>query len=135
MLPSGLPEDIDADEDLARFLVQSSQFNSTSVKPSAFLPNPKDRETSVSRHGREPLERLWQLGGEAAGNRPLYGAAFVKAADVRAAQLDVAPDEPPARHAVIRGWPWDESDPVEQKAQLKEVALYLASAAGSPLLR
>jgi hypothetical protein len=46
MLPSGLPEQIQDEEDLARFLVQSSQFTTTSVKPSAFLPNPKDRETS-----------------------------------------------------------------------------------------
>ena len=67
MLPSGLPEHIDDDEDLARFLVQSNQFNSTSVKPSAFLPNRQDLETSVSRHGREPLARLWELGLAAAG--------------------------------------------------------------------
>jgi hypothetical protein len=135
MLPSGLPEDIENDEDLARFLVQRNQFNATSVKPSAFLPNPKDRETSVSRHGREPLDRLWSLGLRAAGTRRLYGAALVKAADVRAAQLDVAPAEPPDCHAVIRGWPWSESDPVEQKARQKERALFLASVAGSPVLR
>jgi hypothetical protein len=135
MLPSGLPEDVGDDEDLARFLVQSNQFNATSVKPSAFLPNPRDRETSVSRHGREPLDRLWPLGLPAAGNRPLYGAAFVKAADVRAAQLGVSAAEPPDRHAVIGGWPWYESDPAEQKARQKERALILASLAGPPLLR
>lgn len=135
MLPSGLPEQIDDDEDLARFLVQSNQFNATSVKPSAFLPNPKDHETSVSRHGPEPADRLWALGRPAAGNRPLYGVAFVKASDVRAARLEVAPSEPPDRHAVIRGWPWHESDPVEQKAQQKERALHLASVAGPPVFR
>jgi hypothetical protein len=62
MLPSGLLEEIDDDEDLARFLVQSSHFSTTSVKPSAFLPSPKDGETSVSRHGREtyvPPDRLF----------------------------------------------------------------------------
>lgn len=45
MLPSGLPEQIDDDEDLARFLVQGNQFNATSVKPSAFLPSPR-----IARH-------------------------------------------------------------------------------------
>lgn len=135
MLPSGLPDEIDDDEDLARFLVQSSHFSATSVKPSAFLPSPKDRETSVSRHGKEPLDRLWELGLQAAGGRALRGAAVVKAASVRAAQLEVSPDEPPDRHAVIRGWPWHESDPDLQKAQQKERALILASAAGNPIIR
>jgi hypothetical protein len=135
MLPSGLPEHVEDGEDLARFLVQSNQFSATAVKPSAFLPNPKDRETSVSRHGRQPLERLWELGLPAAGERPLRGAAFVKAADVRAAGLDVVADEPPDRHAVIRGWPWNVADPELQKGQQKERALVLASVAGPPLLR
>ena len=31
------------------------------------LPSPKDRETSVSRHGSEPLESLWAIGLEAGG--------------------------------------------------------------------
>jgi hypothetical protein len=135
MLPSGLPEDVADDEDLARFLVQSKQFNSHSVKPSAFLPNPKDHETSVSRHGRQPQERLWELGLLAAGERPLRGAAFVTAADVRSAGLEVASAEPPDRHAVIRGWAWNASDRELEKAQQKERALVLASRAGPPLLR
>src|SRR6478735_5917094 len=122
MLPSGLPDQVDDDENLARFLVQGSQFSAIAVKPSAFLPNPKDRETSVSRHAREPLDQLWALGVAAAAGRTLYGAAFVKAADARAVELVVAADEPPARHAVIRGWPWLTADPDLQKAQQKERA-------------
>ena len=53
-LASGLSDSISDDEDLARFLTQSSQFTTTLVKPAAFLPNPKDHQTSVSRHGPEP---------------------------------------------------------------------------------
>jgi hypothetical protein len=135
MLPSGLPEHVADEEYLARFLVQKNQFTASSVKPSAFLPSPRDRETSVSRHGREPIEQLWELGTAAAVGRPLYGAAIVKTVRVRAAQLDVLSDEPPDRHAVIRGWPWLESAPDLQKAQQKERALSLASAAGPPVLR
>ena len=41
MLPSGLPEHVDDEEEVARFLTQSSQFNATMVKPAALLPNPK----------------------------------------------------------------------------------------------
>jgi hypothetical protein len=135
LLPSGLPDQVADDEDLARFLVQSSQFNDNLVKPAAFLPNPKDRETSVSRHGTEPKQRLWEIGLTAAGARSLYGAAIVKAQAVRNAGLDVFPDEPPPRHAVIRRWPWLEDDRDLQKAKQKERAILLASAAGKPFLR
>jgi len=133
-LPSGLPEEIADDEDLARFLTSSRQFNSTIVSPAAFLPSPKSQETSVSRHGSEPSKRLWKIGTEAAGERSLHGAAIFKARDVRAAKLEVFADEPPPRHAAIRQWPFLENDPDEQKAQQKEQALMLASAAGKPFL-
>jgi hypothetical protein len=129
MLPSGLPEVIADGEDLARFLTQSSHFTSKMPKPSAFLPSPSDHETSVSRHGAAPLESLWALGLEAAGSRHLHGAAVFKARTVRDAQLEVAADEPPPRHAVIRNWPWIEEDPELQKAAQKEKALLIASQA------
>lgn len=128
-LPSGLPDLVADEEDLARFLTQSNQFSALMAKPAAFLPSPKDRETSVSRHGSEPLESLWEIGLDAAGSRNLYGAAIFKARSVRAAQLEVAADEPPPRHAAIRGWPWNEIDPELQKAKQKEMAAVIASGA------
>jgi hypothetical protein len=134
MLPSGLPDHVDDEEELARFLYQSNQFTTTIVKPAALLPNPKDRETSVSRHGREPREKLWEIGLAAAGTRNLHGAAVFKARDVRAAQLEVSADEPPPRHAVIKHWPWIDNDPELQKAKQKEQALLIVSASGPPLL-
>lgn len=133
-LLSGLSEKIANDEDLARFLTQSSHFNALIVKPSAFMPSTKSRETSVSRHGHEPIERLWKIGREAAVERNLYGAAIFKAGAVRNAGLEVFAAEPPERHAAIRKWPWVEDDPDEQRAQQKELALILASAAGAPFL-
>lgn len=129
MLPSGLSDCITDDEDLARFLTQSSHFNASMAKPAAFLPNPRDRETSVSRHGSEPRDRLWTIGLEASGERNLHGAAIFEALVVREAELDVSADEPPPRHAVIKGWPWNESDPELQKARQKELALQIASRA------
>ena len=134
LLSSGLPDRIGDDEDLARFLTQRGHFTKQRVDPSAFLPSKKDRETSVSRHGREPLDSLRALGLDAAGGRTLYGAAIFKARDVGVASLQIVPDEPPPRHAVIRGWPWIDGDPEEQKARQKALALVLTSAAGEPLL-
>jgi hypothetical protein len=125
MLPSGLPELVGDDERLARFLTSSGHFNSQMVKPVAFLPS-SDRETSVFRHEGEPNAALWAIGDEHLRD-PFRGAAIVRAQDVRAASLEVTADEPPARHAVIRGWPYD--DPVLQKAQQRERALLLASKA------
>ena len=135
-LPSGLPEHIDDKEDIARFLTSSSQFNSIIVKPSAFLPSPNHRETSVSRHGRNPERNLWKIGKQvvAISGRTLYGAAILRAADIRSADLDVLADEPPERHAAIRKWPWLDNDPDLQKAQQKQIANQLTQAAGSPFL-
>jgi len=133
VLPSGLPANVEDNESVARFLTQSNYFNSLMVKPAAFLPYPRDRETSVSRHNLD-LEQLWESGRIAAGARKLYGAAILKVGDIRKIQLDVTEEEPPDRHAVIVNWPWIESDPELQKAEQKKLALVLASAAGKPVL-
>ena len=134
MLPSGLPEHVGDEEDLARFLLSSSQFNAIMVKPSAFLPNPRNNETSVFRHGKDPADELWQLAGEfVAGTRTLHGAALVRARHVRAAQLEVLASEPPDRHANILGWPSMPTDPELEKAACKEKAAVLAQ--HSELLR
>lgn len=130
MLPSGLPELVGDSEDLARFLTSSSQFNSQMAKPSAFLPAPRDRETSVFRHSSEPQAQLWQIGDEhAAASRTVHGSAIVKTIDVRLVGLSVLADEPPPRHAAIRDWPWHDSDPELQKAKQKERAALVASKA------
>jgi len=125
MLASELPEIVEDDEDLARFLTSSNQFNAKMAKPGAFLPSGDDRETSVFRHGSEPRAVLWTIGDTHLAGRKFHGAAIVKARDVRAALLDVFADEPPPRHAAIRGWPWQddaESQKAERKARAAEIA-------------
>jgi hypothetical protein len=128
MLASGLPELVADDEELARFLTSSSQFTAQLAKPAAFMPSPKDCETSVFRHGSEPREVLWAAEHIAEGRR-VHGAAVVKAAAVRAALLDVIAAEPPPRHAAIVGWPRLDNDAELQKAQHKERAAHIASKA------
>jgi hypothetical protein len=129
MQPSGLPDSVHPEESLSRFLFQSSLFKERLgiVLPAAFLPNKKDHETSVSRHGHDPLNRLLELGRQASGGRPLRGVGVVKAEVVFNAKLEVNPAEPPPRHAVIVGWPWAEDDQVLEKAKQKEIANILAS--------
>ena len=127
-LPAGLPEQVSDDEDLARFLTSSGHFNSTSIRPNAFLPNPKDGETSVFRHGAKPVKELWRIGNSVITNSTFHGAAIIKATEVRRAGLEVLSAEPPPRHAAIRKWPV-EGDPVLMKARQREIALVLASVA------
>ena len=127
VLPSGLPAVVDDEEDLARFLTASSQFNALAVKPAAFLPSPRDGGTSVFRHSGEPPDALWQIAREyAVGERTLHGAAIVKTRHVRAAELDAVASEPPPRHANIVGWAWSASDPELGKAERKEQAALIA---------
>lgn len=134
-LPSGLPKTVEDDEDLARFLFSSGQYNTTMVKHTAFLPSSQDQETSVFRHGAKPARDLWNLGSElASSGRKLRGVAIVQARDVRNVGLDAIAAEPPPRHAAIRNWPTD-SDPILQKARQKELAMLLAASAGKPLLK
>ena len=125
-LPSGLPKFVGDDENLARFLPQSNHFNQSGVKPVAFLPNPRNGETSVFRHGSENLPSLWSIGQEhIPSDRMLHGAAIVKAHRIRALILDVIAKEPPARHANIIDWPCD-TDPEMEKAKRKDLANQIA---------
>jgi hypothetical protein len=126
-LPSGLPEQVSDEESLARFLTQSNYFNAVMVRPAAFLPNPKNGQTSVFRQGNESHEALWQVGQEQiAGERSLHGIALFKAKHVREVQLDVVSQEPPPRHANIIGWPSNTSDPELEKAKRKALAIQIA---------
>ena len=134
ILPSGLPERVADDEDLARFLTSSGHYNASAARPAAFMPNPKNGETSVFRHGAEPLDQLKSIAqAEVGADRRIHGASIVKVSVIREAQLEVRAKEPPPRHADIIGWPWSKDDPDFGKAQQKELATLIAQKAGSPL--
>lgn len=134
MLPSGLPELVADEEDLARFLTSRGHFNSTMVRPVAFLPNPADRKKSVARQGKEPITELRALAAEyLPPTTKAYGAGICTASEVRKVGLQFDANEPPRRHADIVGWPVND-DPALQKAADLERAGQLASACSSPLL-
>jgi hypothetical protein len=128
MLPSGLPEYTANEETLARFLPSASLFNSKGIKPAAFVPNPKYRNTSVYRQLSKPSDLRGKWAEVASGERNLHGVALLKAADVRAIGLGVE-EEPPAGHANIVDWPWIDNDPELQKAKQRELANALAQRA------
>lgn len=128
MLPSGLPEHVNDNEDLSRFLTQSNQFNTTGAKPAAFLPSVEHQNTSVFRIGNEPDRLRKVFKDTATGDRSLKGVAICRAEVIRAILLDVVAEEPPPAHANIEGWPWREDDPEEEKAKRKLLAAQIAGA-------
>ncbi len=98
------------------------------------MPNPRNRETSVFRHGAEPLDELKVTAQAAVGDdRRIHGASIVKSIVVREAMLEVRAIEPPPRHANIVGWPWSQDDPDFCKAQQKQIAALIAQKASPPL--
>ncbi|MCC7144614.1 MAG: hypothetical protein IT349_21145 [Candidatus Eisenbacteria bacterium] len=130
MLPSGLDEAIADEEDLVRFLTSSRLFSGSVVRGAAFLPRVESAETSVFRQSPASLDELWDLGLEcAAVGRGLYGAAVIRAGDLRATSLDAVASEPPHRHAHICGWDETSFDPEMRKARRKEQASRLAQRA------
>jgi hypothetical protein len=136
LLPSGLSELVGDEESLARFLCSSSYFSSNGVKPGAFLPTVQDRATSVFRvarigdeHAQVAQLRLLAIEFVESETRSTKGAALLRASEARAAGLQVDADEPPPRHALLRGWPWANNDSELRKAQQKEIGLQLAAAA------
>jgi len=130
MLPSGLPEEVADGESLTRFLTQSGHFNLVGAKPSAFLPSPKSRNTSVFRIGNNPIAVRGAWGQQASeSDRTLRGYAVFDAGVARSLSLDVVADDPPPAHANLENWPWHEDDPDFQKAKQKEIAMGIASKA------
>jgi len=115
-----LPELVADTESLTRFLTQSSHFNSFGAKPSAFLPNPRSRNTSLFRIEKDDgaVRQAWE--DYAAGaERVLRGYAVVIASDVRSQSLEIVAEEPPPAHANLENWPWIEDDPELQEGEAK----------------
>ena len=130
-LESGLPKTVGNDETIARFVFSSSHYNTLGLKSAAFLPNPKNGETSVFRHMEHWRDVLLETGKAIArdrGNR-LHGTAYVESQIVFNAQLSLKAVEPPLCHANIIGWPVLANDSASQKAKRKECALLIAQAA------
>jgi hypothetical protein len=126
-LISGLPTFVAGDEEVARSLTSSSHVapGRGRIKHNAYLPAPDD-DTSVFRCSGRSVEELHALIPEE--RRTRHGAAVVKAEVIREAGVDVIAEEPPPRHANIRGW-LRHADPDEQKARRKEIAKIIAESA------
>lgn len=96
------------DEPLARYLTQERLFrvDPPQVRYRAFMP-PKDGKTSVYRIAGLKRETVWRIGDvfvAAPTDRTILARGDVSPAIVRAAGLEIEPDNRPPRHASIVGW-------------------------------
>lgn len=118
---------VDPSEILSRFILQKDWYrpSDNSVKHAAFMPNPKNGETSVFRISGISHKEVWDIGDREVAkirNKPILGRADIGASNVMAKDLKVLPIEPPVRHANITGWP-------EEKSKQILIALELAAEA------
>ena len=128
-LPSGLPERVDDDEPISRFLTSKSHFNTVAVKQAAFLPNRKNGRLSVARHSGEPADESARIARDDFQLEKALGAAVLFARAFREESLDFEADDTPPRHADVIGWPWREDDPEFGKSEQKLKAAALAQQA------
>ncbi len=117
-------EPVDPLEILSRFVVSNRWIRAdNTVRHTAFLPNPKNGETSVFRISGITDNEIWAIGEREVvpiQNKPILGRANIETSIVISKVLKVIPSEPPEKHADITGWP-------EEKSEQKQIALELAA--------
>lgn len=128
-LPSGLPECVEDNEPISRFLTSKSHFSTTAVKQAAFLPNRKNGRLSVARHSGDPVAESARIALEDFQLQGTRGVAVLAAKAFREENLDFEADDTPPRHADVVGWPWREDDPEFGKSEQKLKAAALAQKA------
>lgn len=119
-LPSGLPETVGLDEDIARFIRCSKYVRANqTIKHNAFLPAP-DNDTSTFRINGLNNEEVGAIAVEHVKEKAKNGAAVCKAKVIAQAELLLVPEEPPFQHANIRGWAMDEDDAAKKSKRMEQ---------------
>lgn len=121
---------VEADEKLARFIVDSGHVRADgSIKADAFMP-PRDLQLSVNRHGNLSEQEIWAFGHLVAKlrNKTLHSRGDVTCGVCLGQKLRVERDPIDGNpyHTHVLGWPTEK--PIQ-----KAIAQKLASAAGKIL--
>lgn len=133
VLPSGLDEQVEASEEIARFARHGSDFKPSTlqVRGKLFIPPKGQTVLSVSRVSTFSIGAVRELGHHIvsqAGNT-LKGWCILKVADVRKLRgLGVRSDEPDDKHffhAHITGFPLDKSEQLEVADDLAEASTFM----------
>ncbi len=101
-------------ETLTRYIYFSKYIRNSNntVKYTAFLPSPKDNQTSVFRVSGLSKIEIWNIAYcdvTPNQNNTIKGRADVNSDDLSSNQLKFFPKEPPYRHANISCWTHEKS--------------------------
>lgn len=115
-------------EPVARFLTQSRWIRENgTVKPEAFLPEPKSQELSVTRSQLLSEDAVWAIGFDVVAQfgATLHGRSDLSVGAFTSEKLMVLATPSPSNpcHASVRGWP-------SEKGAQKSAAQVIAAAAG-----
>lgn len=120
---------------LVRFLTQGRWIRENgTVRPEAFLPEPKSQELSVTRRRSLNEDRIWAIGRAVAHQfaATLHGRSDLLAGAFIAEKLTVlaTPVANNPNHASVRGWP---SEKGAQKSVAQAIAATVGTAIRPPL--
>lgn len=111
--PTSLPPVVAADEPISRFLLHSRGYFSAEnrrVKRRAFMPDPKDKETSCYRTQGMSAYQIWEHCRKYVMER-FHGRAEIVAAEItNVGPLQLRPDNDPPRHVSITNWSGEEEE-------------------------
>jgi len=114
-----------ADESISRFILHGKNYFSAKtrrVKRRAFMPDPKDNETSCYRTQDMRAPHIWELCRKHVNER-FYGRAEIVASEVtNVGRLQLRPDNDPPRHVSITNWSSDEEERLSWAQVLAERA-------------
>lgn len=125
--PTNVPE-VNADEPLARYVMQKSHVRADgTIKHNAFMP-PADLKLSVTRHRDATDQEIWTVGHDVARQRRLilFGRADVAASACITQGLRTEAESIPgnSNHANIVGWPADKPAQKSVAQQIAANAMY-----------
>lgn len=102
---------------LARFVYEASKVRTGRVHFRAFF-DPGSNGISVSRVSGLSDAEVWAIGdGDGSPRGPAIASGDIEAGKIFDLQLQVAPDPPPPRHALIVGWDMTDKDRCRSVAQ------------------
>ena len=122
------PPQIPSPETVARYLLQSNQFNRGKNRVKFNAVHASSCQTGslcFSDFKGLKNEEIWSIGKKhvaAPRGKKLYGYGNIAVANIQKHQLRVVSNEPPPRHADILGWP-------KEKEAQKLIALELSAEA------
>jgi len=129
--PQSSEHELASQESVSRFIYSSSAFSRLHGRPKPAAFNPEPYQTLSVVHSTDLTENdIWRISkltlGTQRGREKVYGRADLRVEKLIAQKLKAMRDDRPfERHTSVIGWPKD-TDPNQQKADIKAICLELS---------